>query len=147
MIRATYLMLLLATATLIAACGRAEDSKLINPVTEKSVDQEGPGLQMDPALAERDHAVCLNWNYDKQFLSSDLAAMRPATIEEWGRKCYQYACSTVLPVVENGVEQLFEVNAGGWIMIRSKENRDVKIYISERKQERFLAACNCCEEE
>jgi hypothetical protein len=114
------------------------------------VDRATPGqlvkrLQIDPALAERDKAECSNWSYDERFLKADIAAMRPATIQEWGRQCYQYACSVLLTEKENGKERVFEVNAGGWITINTADMK-TNIYISEEKQQRFLAACNCCEE-
>jgi hypothetical protein len=142
-------MLLIVIAIQVSACQlsapQSKESEL-GKVDRTTTGQLVKRLQIDPALAGRDKAECSNWSYDERFLKADMAAMRPATIEEWGRKCYQYACSVILTEKKDGKERIFEVNAGGWITIKTAD-LGTNIYISEEKRQRFLATCNCCEEE
>lgn len=101
--------------------------------------------QLSPELAERDADVCGLWTYRTENLASDLMAMRKSDVGEWGRSCYQYACSSVGRVRLDGELYRVEVNAGGWILLRGGEGSNVQYFISDNLRPGYMATCDCCE--
>jgi hypothetical protein len=102
-------------------------------------------ITLKPALAQRDAEQCRTWSYDEGSLSSDLKAMRAADVGEWGRACYQFACSAIGAVHFDGQPYEVEVNAGGWAFLRDKNHKVRRILITDTQRSGFLATCNCCE--
>lgn len=99
----------------------------------------------DAALIDRDRGECKTWDYDPSTVSADAAEMEMISQEEWGRKCYQYACSYKGELEIDGKSYASEVNAGGWIRIISNNPSSTHYLASTKSSDAFLAWCNCCE--
>jgi len=101
-------------------------------------------LEITPSLAQRDKGECAAWKYNEANLPIDLDKMREADVGEWGRTCYQYACSLKGNAVINGHAYSVEINAGGWIFLSEHAHDPGRFFISESLRQGFLATCNCC---
>lgn len=122
------------TAARIAHASRLEERKPGNPLRRVE----------DEATASRDRQQCSRWVYDANNIASDLGAMKPANQQEWGNRCYQYACSYQGKIDAEGKKQSIVVNAGGWISL-ADENQGTRYFVSSERLPDFLAACDCCE--
>jgi hypothetical protein len=99
---------------------------------------------MDPETAQRDADECRSWKYDSSSLKEHLLSMKQISKSDWGRRCYQYACSAVGEAELKGRVYRVEVNAGGWIALDVPG--EASIFLASPKQmPGFLAACDCCE--
>lgn len=102
-------------------------------------------VTVDAGLAERDADQCRSWKYDHSSQKKDLLAMKRVSTMQWGRRCYQYACSAVGEAEMEGRLYRVEVNAGGWISLDTP-GEESTIWAAETQIPGFLAACNCCED-
>lgn len=99
---------------------------------------------MEATTAQRDASVCRGWKYDGSLLSGHLMSMQQVSAEDWGRRCYHYACSAKGVAVLAGSTYRVDVNAGGWMSLTSPDGATEYRALSHQTPE-FLAACNCCE--
>lgn len=157
------LLFFAGTIVLLCACQRSEDA-IANGFTDSPPQESSPKnstqaradregavvastfkVEMRPALAQRDAQVCRGWSYEEKNLQQDLDSMRETDVTEWGRACYQFACSSI------GVHEFekdryrVEVNAGGWIVLKDEALTRIRYFISDQRRPGFIATCNCCE--
>jgi hypothetical protein len=99
----------------------------------------------DPSLIARDKKECDAWQYSETQFSSDFKEMKEITQEEWGRRCYQYACSYSGGTELDGRTYAVDINAGGWLRVSDPSTKVVQYFASSSKSSSFLAACDCCE--
>ncbi len=106
---------------------------------------QGPlKLSMTPESAQRDANVCQAWNYKETPVKQDLLSMRMVSAADWGRYCYQYACSMNGEAEVKGMKYRVEVNAGGWISLTDFDGT-TRYWASSKRLPGFIAACDCCE--
>lgn len=99
---------------------------------------------MTPESTQRDANVCRAWDYKATSLKEDLLSMRKLSASDWGRYCYQYACSMNGDAELEGLKYRIEINAGGWIALAAPDGT-IKYWATSKKLPRFLAGCDCCE--
>lgn len=105
----------------------------------------GPlALSMTAESAQRDADVCRAWSYKELPLKQHVLSMQQVSAADWGRHCYQYACSVKGEAEVEGVKYRIEVNAGGWVSLVAPDGA-TRYWASSKKLPGFLAACDCCE--
>ena len=114
----------------------------MSPATDL-VLRKGLMHSMASETAERDADVCRSWKYDSASLKAHLSSMQQVPVGDWGRYCYQYACSAHGEAELNGQVVRVEVNAGGWIALVGPDAVPT-YWASPQRQPGFLASCDCC---
>lgn len=128
-----------------------EENLLPDPSIAAAQTKSGPlpttyVVKLNSALATRDADICRGWSYDGTSVLSDLAALRESSAEDWGHSCYQYACSAFGAIEYDGKSYDVEANAAGWILLKDKTSPVFRYFVSVKKNEHFLTACDCCEQ-
>lgn len=137
-------ILILSACSLQVSSEQRQD-QLAMPVESRPMSEEKFVIRLDAETAERDRDVCAGWKYEVARLSEDMALMREVDVGEWGRSCYQYACSAVGKSRVEGHPYSIEVNAGGWMALKSEDTSQVRYLITEKQVAGFLATCDCCD--
>jgi hypothetical protein len=118
--------------------------KSSTPARARLVPRKALVVAITPGLAQRDAEDCRSWKYESSSLTEDFSSMKEITKSDWGRSCYQYACSAKGDAELDGRVYHVEVNAGGWIALEGPDG--VTTFRASAKQSPgFLAACDCCE--
>ena len=96
-------------------------------------------------LKSMEDEPCKTWKLEPDDIENIMDGMvMVETMGEWYKSCYQYNCSYEGKITDGKDTFTIGIFAGGYVVLKSLE--ETRYFITKTKQDKFLAACDCCKD-